>query len=412
MATGDEIRLVTQDQMLGLFTEDTGVQILEALNKQNLYLEVLAGDKMSTMDLKTFKKMSRSGELKQILNIGDQIFIQWTDTVTNKTYDVPLDIVHFGDAELENGETVSGTYLQWHYATPVSVQFDNYEAFYVAEEELPAGIYNIKIGNNWGNNCKADTIYSFTLTNPVPKGGQLSGFTQIPDVQASALKVYSWKSSTDTSPIETVSVRVAEEGTNLGTLVNAGNELNSLQRVGYGYGRYGQSAIRQWLNSDAAVSKWWTPQNDYDRPPAELSQRAGFLTGFSEEFLDIVEKIKIKTALNTVIPADKAEGYDITYEKIWLIGAEQTYIKPDGQGEGEAFDYWKKASGRTSPCEWWQTYPNMITYAVENHKSAQVVRTRSSKRDGAHRAWCVDSSGNVSYATASWPNRSAPVCFV
>lgn len=396
-----------------LLTDETGLKMVEAMDKQNALLQLLTGEKVATMDIKTFKSLSRSGLASKVFDIGDQILIKWTDKVIGKEYDVPLDIVSFGTAELENGETVQGTYLQWHYATPVSVQFDNYEAFYVAETELPAGTYNVKIGANWGNHCKADTVYSFTLTNPVPVGGQLSGFYRIPDVNASELKVYSWESNTATTPIETVSVRATEEGTNLGTLVVAGNDqLNSLQRVGYGYNRYGQSAIRQWLNSDKEANAWWEPQNKYDRPPQELAQRAGFLTGFSEEFLNAVEKIKIKTALNTVIPADKETGYDTTYEKIWLIAAEQMYIKPDGSGEGAAFDYWKKVSGRTTPCEWWKTYPNMISYALENHKSAQHVHTRSAGRGNANCAWGVNASGNVSGTNASWANRSEPVCFM
>ena len=394
-----------------ILTDATGLKMLDALNEQNALLQILAEDKTATMDLKTFKKLSRSGFASKVFSAGDQIVIEWTDKASSKTYEVPVDIVGFGTAELESGETVQGTYLQWHYAAPVTVQFDNYEAFYVAESELAAGTYNIKIGANWGNNCKAGTVYSFTLTKPVPVGGQLSGFERIPDVQASELKVKSWQSSSATTPIETVDTRVAEEGTNLGTLVVAGNELNSLHRVGYGYNRYGQSAIRQWLNSDADAGKWWTPQNKYDRPPSELGSRPGFLTGFSEEFLGMVEKIKITTALNTVIPEDKTAGYDTTYEKIWLIAAEQMYIKPDGQGEGSVFEYWKKASGRTSPCEWWQTYPNMITYGVENHKSAQHVRCRSANRGSAHLAWYVHASGNVNSTHASWSYRFAPVCF-
>lgn len=409
----NEISLVTESQTLDLLKDETGQDIVQAINKQNLLLQVLASDKVQSIDLQTFKKMSREGTLSQIFNVGDQIFMEWTDKSTNTTYNVPLNIVHFGDAELENGEVVHGTYLQWHYTTPVSMCFDEYEAFYVAEEELPAGTYNIRIGDNWGNNCKAGDVYSFTLTKPLPIGGQLSGFYRIPDItNINELKVYSYADNTKLDPIETVSVVKAEEGTNIGTLVSAGNDLNSLHRVGYGYGRYSQSAIRQWLNSDGDVNKWWKSMNKYDRPPKELSTMSGFLSGFNEEFLHLIEKIKITTALNTVIPDDKTAGYDVTYDKIWLPSLEQMYIKSQAPNEGEVFEYWKKASGRNSPCELWKTYPNLITYDIKNHKSAQAVRLRSAHRGNASNAWYVGSTGNIHYANATWTHRCEPVCFL
>lgn len=391
-------------------------QMVSEMQKTNAFLAAIAQSNITalTSDWKGFARLAGKGAAESIFAPGDQIMIEWKDIVVDKAYTVPLDILHFGTAELENGQIVQGVYVGWHYLTPFGVQFDNYEAFYVAEtEELPAGTYSVTIGTNWGNNCVKGTVYNFTLTKPVPVGGQLAGFEKIPDVQASALKVSSYASNSATEPIETVSVSVGEAGTSLGTLEVAGNEqLNSLHRVGYGYNRYGQSAMVQWLNSNKGAGEWWTPQNKYDRPPAELKTKAGFLTGLSEDTLSVIRTIKVTTLLNTVIPADREQGQDITYNKVFLASLEQMFIKPQAPGEGEPFAYWKQVSGQASPMEHHKTYPNMIHYAVENHNSAQTVRLRSVERDGGSNTWCVYTSGRVGGYSAAWTYRCAPVWFV
>ncbi len=56
-----------------------------------------------------------------------------------------------------------------------------------------------------------------------------------------------------------------------------------------GFGRYSDSNLGQWLNSDASAGAWYTPQHDYDQAPTyamvsnntEYSQRPGFLYNFS-----------------------------------------------------------------------------------------------------------------------------------
>lgn len=391
-------------------------QMVVEMQKTNAFLAAIAQSNITalTSDWKGFARLAGKGTAESIFTPGDQIMIEWKDVVADKTYTVPLDILHFGTAELENSQIVRGAYVGWHYLTPFGVQFDNYEAFYVAEnEELPAGTYSVTIGTNWGNNCVKGTVYNFTLTKPVPVGGQLAGFEKIPDVQVSALKVSSYASNSATEAIETVSIAVGEAGTSLGTLEAAGNEqLNSLYRVGYGYNRYGQSAMMQWLNSNKGAGEWWTPQNKYDRAPAELKTKAGFLTGLSEDTLSVIQKIKVTTLLNTVIPADREQGQDITYNKVFLASLEQMFIKPQAPGEGEPFAYWKQVSGQATPMEQYKAYPNMIHYAVENHNSAQGVRLRSAYRGHSYSAWYVSASGNIGGSNAAWTTRCAPVWFV
>lgn len=367
-------------------------------------------------DMAAIRKLVRTGNAARVFAIGDQINVPWTDKATGEQYVVPMDVVHHGEATLKDGTVVPAMYLQWHYATPFGVQFNNYQAFYYCEEELPAGTYYVTMGYSWGNNVVANKSYNFTLTQAVPAGGQLAGFRGAPDNAATSWKVYAFANKTTAEAQETVSVSEGVAGTFLGTFTAAGDgNINSLQSTAYGYNRWGQSAMRQWLNSAADAGAWWAPQNNYDRPADQLATKAGFLSGFEQDFLDCLTPIKVTTALNTV--TDAADGTtEDTYDKIFLPSLEQIYTTPQLAGvEGEYWDYWKRALGRTTPTSWHpNVYPEYITYALENKTSPQHVRLRSATRGTSCIPWNVYAGGYVNYYGyyAIYACRCAPACAI
>lgn len=398
-----------------LVSDTTAKEMVEQLKYANALRAAEAAESLAVLkaDLKGIQSLVRKRLASQVFEVGDQIVVPWTDKDATKTYQVPMDIVHFGDVTLKDGEVVPGMFLQWHYATPYGVMFDAYEAFYYAEEELPAGTYYITVGDNWGTYCKKNETYSFTLTSPVPTGGQLSGFKGMPDQAPTSWKVYSWASKEAAEPIETVSVTAGANGTSLGTLQAAGNEqLNSLHRTAYGYNRWSQSAIRQYLNSAKEKGEWWKPQNNYDRMPDQLSTKTGFLAGFEKDFLDVIGEVKVTTALNTVTDASVGAQED-TYDKIFLPSLEQLYLVPQLKGaEGDYWEYWKRATGATEPQATGKTYPERITYAIEARTSAQCVRLRSAYRGLGTIAWIVNTSGHVNGTYAHNASRCAPACVI
>ncbi len=398
-----------------ILLDETGKKMVEELHTQNMLLNVMAGVNLEMSNsLPEIRKIVQSGNADKVFNVGDQIVAPWKDVETGQKYDVPWNVTHFADVTLADGTEVPGMFIQWNYCTPFGVQFDQYEAFYVCKDrELPAGTYHITVGATWGTNCKEGETYQFALTKPVPQGGQLAGFYRMPDVAAAEWKVYSFKDGNTTEPIETASVTQGDAGQDLGSFIPAGNEqLNSLHRLAYGYNRWSQSALRQWLNSNAAKGKWWTPQNDYDRIPDQCAQKAGFLTGFDEEFLSCVQPIKVVTALNTV--TDKSVGEnETTYDRFFLPSLEQMYITPQAAGvEGEVWEYWKRAAGLTEPMKQYQTYPQVRTFGIENKAAAQNVRLRSASRGDAGNTWYVSSSGYVSSCSAFIATRCAPACVI
>lgn len=398
-----------------LFTNEVGQQILEEMKKQTAISKVAAREKISTMTIDQIAKIVGEGYGNELLDIGDQLIIDWKDGET--VYNVPNDVVHFENVDIKTGENVPGMFLQWHFCSPFEVQFCNAQAFYVAEEEeLPAGTYNIIIGENWGDNCKKGEQYQFTLTQPVPVDGQIGGLFAMPDKKKETWSVKTYKDNATEEAIETAKLTAGSEGTNLGTLSFAGDgKLNDLQRAAYGWNRWSKSAIRQYLNSTEQKGKWWKPQSKYDRPPEKLATKDGFLAGYPEDFLKVIKNVKVRTLINDI--CDKSEGlYEDTYDKIFLPSLEQEYIKPQSEGiEGNTWEYWKKATERTEPTPWWKAYEeggHPITYGIDGKTTAQSVRLRSASRNGSCNTWCVYSYGDVDHYGATYALRFAPACVI
>ena len=411
---------------IDLVTNTTAQAILEEEKTRNAYLAVLAsGSSMTKItDYATIQKIVQNGLASKVFEVGNQINVNWKDAVSGTTYEWPFDIVHFDDVELADGETVPGMFLQAHYCSPFGVQFDQSEAIYYCGEALPAGTYYFTIGTSWGTYCVSGTSYYFTTTVDIPAGGQIrigntseSAGWAAPDSAVSNWRVYTYESIDATECLESdLTLTVGTSGTSLGTTTSAidyaDSGINNLQRAAYGYNRWSQSGIRQYLNSAAAIGKWWSPQNNFDRPPAQLATYPGFMSGFEDDFLSILKPIKVTTALNT-ISDDQIGTQEDTYDTFFLTSLEQQFITPQLSGvEGDAWDYWKRAIGSTTTIKTGVTGAFPITYALNAQASAQNVRLRSAYRGAACNTWFVYSTGYVYYGSASYAFRFAPGCVV
>ena len=125
-----------------------------------------------------------------------------------------------------------------------------------------------------------------------------------------------------------------------------------------------------------------------------------------KELLDQIQPVKVITYTNTVNDGGNA---DVTYDKVFLPALGEMYYEPQIDGEGEPHDYWKERSGSATKLKQYTAYPNMVTYAVENHTSAQYVRLRSASRGNAYHAWYVHSVGGADNGHAFYAFRSSPL---
>ena len=405
---------------------DVGHLVVEGIARQNLLLSQMidAGEATPAAELAEIHRIVQSGEAPRIFGIGEQLMLNYNDG-TN-AYVLPWDIVHFGNVELEDGEIRPGMYLQSHYAMQV-VQFDASEAIAVFAEVVPAGTkMHFSMANNWGTHVVKDKVYQMTTTVEIPAGGHLvigtssSFYTWgAPDTAVSNWRAYTFSTPTSVTPLETMTLTEGSGGTDLGALSSSTKYgttgLNNLQRAAYGYNRWGQSGMRQWLNSLAAEGSWWTPQNPYDRPPQQLESTRGFMAGFDEAFLNIIAPVKVTTALNTVSDTDIGASEN-TYDTFFPASLEQEYIVPQASGvEGEYWEYWKQRLGLTSPQVTGSAGTNAfhIRYAYNAKTTSQDVRLRSASRGGAYLTWYVFPSGSASGGGgAAHAGRPAPACVI
>lgn len=401
--------MATGDQTLINFPRESTMQEISQALQTMAFTQSAKLENITTWD--QISGLVRNGYAQKIFDFGDWINEKWTDTAATKEYDYPLRVNHFENVELENGEVVPGMFLQAHYAHPFGVQFSQARAFLRCPDGLAAGTYNVKFGAKWGDkDAQKDTTWQFTLAKPVPAGGCLGGFIQMPDLAASTWKVISYAADRITK-IETVPVTSGSGGTALGTLqLGARNgNLNSMQETGYGWNRWKTSALRQYLNSNQPKGKWWTPQDDWDIAPDQLTTKDGFLCGVPDDLLKALKTVKVVTYVNTVQDGGEA---DVTYDKVFLPSLEQLFINPQIAGEGTVHEYWQRRSGMKTKMQQYQTYPRMISYAVENHTSPQYVRLRSASRGIAFSTWYVNSSGGVYNYSAWYAFRFSPLVVV
>lgn len=417
------------------------------------------------------EQLASSGLFGEAYDIGTQFTDTWQDKATTTNYSYPMQLNHIGNAELQDGETLeSRPFLQAHYAHPFGVQFSHQRAFTaVAFKVVAALTYGTKY--YWTRLSDSKTI-TFTAPSAIAIGQWLclnNGYIEIYSSTGNLVGKAAATIGTETAgtslgysptfaagnyyftdssgniisftlnsqlefgdrlgywnskvyPItesgKTVGTAIttgsSASGTNLGTQATNARKadgtyfINSKYEMIYGWNRWKYSAIRQYLNSADGVNAWWVAQDCFDVRPDELSTKAGFLTGWSESFVDAIKTVKVATYPNTVQDDTGGNTPDITYDKVFLPSLEQIYVNPQKSGEGEYHEYWKRKSGATSPLAQYGIYPNMITYAVENHTSAQHVRLRSAYRGSAYGTWSVYSSGSVSYG-ASGSGRFSPL---
>lgn len=378
-------------------------------------LKQIATVQTGTVDVSSWTKirnLRKSGLAEKVLAVGDIIDDTWTDVAAPKEYPYQWHVADFQPIELQNGDTEASMLVQAHWAHPFGVQFSHQRAFLACPDGLPVGSYYFTIESAWGNNVKAGDIVCFKTTKTVPAGGRVSGCYGAPDQAKANWRIYTHTADGKTQ-IETITPTFAktDSATNLGTQHSNKREgnLNSTQEMAYGWNRWKTSALRQYLNSEAAKGAWWTAQDEWDVAPDQLKDKAGFLSGCSADFLSALQVVKVTTFANTV---NDGGGEDTTYDRVFIPSMEQMYCAPQIKGEGTYLEYWKQRSGATAPLAQWGTYPNIITYAVENHASPQNMRLRSATRGSASNTWYVHSSGNVNYYGASYANRFAPLVVI
>jgi len=397
--------------------------------------------------------MIREGIAEHVFPAGEtRLRFPWTtqasDTAETVEYTAPVNVCHYGQGALADGEVVNVGHVQFHRCLPFDTVFSPAQAWLYAIDGLPAGSYSVTVAADT-NGVPAGTYY-FTLATAIPAGGQICGLI---DSSAKA-NIRTYASRTDTTVLETVAaadITTTDPGgavslgafptANLSYIVPASgvpaqaksvtiggttytyHGLNYPARCRYGNNRWLHSPIRQYLNGEGFG--WWSPATVFDRPPA-FAGRIGFLSGCPESMVEHMLPIARKTALNYVTDGGTsgAPEYDVTHDLVTLPSGLEHFLQSTAAyggaagEEGEPWEYWSRVAGSATPLPWstWgneSTYhPEYVQYDLASATTPRSVWMRSAYRGNGHGVAIVSSAGNCNYYYAINGYRVAPACAI
>lgn len=327
------------------------------------------------------------------------------DTVTING--IVWDILGYNHDEVynEDGTLAQHTVTIQTHDCVDDLQFDAREALFAFPDGLAAGSYTFTIkAHNWVS-TDVNKSLTFTLTQAVPKGGQLV-VSQDYNASFTTGNISSYASSSATEPIETVKMNEGDTGTSLGDVTNAiVDNTNSCQRALFGSNRWGTSALKQLLNSDKAAETFWKAQTVFDRPPSWAANTAGFLYGMDPDFVSVLGKTRKRTALNTV---SDGGGYEDSVEKVFLLSMGEVYAgKENNINEGDPYDYFKDFSDFSAPSTGKDT--NRVKYG---NGTAKYWWLRSPYTGYASHVRYVYALGEVTTSRATYSYGVAPACCI
>lgn len=354
---------------------------------------------ISTFDVSSWanvQKLVRAGLHDKYFKIGDQLVCQKGGS------DLTWDIIGFDHDTPTDTQFTHSMTLQLHDCLPSTMPFDAPEALYYAENGLSAGTYNFTIQNGYDTAYGGGKTYQFTLANDVPAKGQLT-FGWAYNTQAANAKITIYDKNGNQVG-EPIGVTEGSSGTSIGTTDGTSTNLNHIHRVRFGSNNYGESAIRQFLNSSAVAGSVWTPQTKYDRPSSWNESTAGFMNDIDSDFLAVLGASPKLVALNTV--TDGGGSVTINNEKFFLLSRSEVYGgKENNINEGESYPYYSNYSDLSSTGTGDDS--NRIKY---RNGTAQIWWLRSPYSSGGGSVRYVHESGGLSNRGAYYSYGVAPAC--
>lgn len=279
---------------------------------------------------------------------------------------------------------------------------DAIEALYYCESGLADGTYHFSLLAGYDTTHEGGKTFQFTLEQAVPAGGVVM-FPWAPNANASLTKIATYASNAATAAIESnISVIEGAGGTNLGTADGNTPNMNHSHRIRHGSNNYAESAMRQWINSDAAANAWWQPSNIFDRPPS-YANVAGFVNGLPADFVAALGAVDNVTIRNTIYEVGGVKGGSYTLrDRLFLPSmTELGFGNNNSIAEGAVLAYY---SG--------ETQADRIKYDIAAPATARYWWPRSPYPSTAHFVRLVIPSGALDYVNASNGLGAAPACVI
>ena len=195
--------------------------------------------------------------------------------------------------------------------------------------------------------------------------------------------------------------------------IESGNSDSDRKR--YGNNRWIYANIRQWLNSQAAAGQWYSAQHGQDAPPSnanvwdnynEYQQEAGFLAGFSANFL-----AALLTTTHTVGKAQvDGGGTESCTDKIFLATCTEVGLSGDVTAGSKLAIFSNDASRQAKPTAE-AVSKSEYTNSSLNANSPWYWWLADAYASYSYRVRYVNSSGALDWDGACSGNRGVrPLC--
>ena len=358
--------------------------------------EIVAVGKGAVNSWQEVQAIVRAGLAGNVFSIGEQLTC-WKDGA-----ELVWDIIGIDHDTPADSQYTHSLTLQLHDVYK-NLQFDEREAFYYTENGLPAGTYHLTIGaHNWVSGDVGKTV-QFTLTSAIPAGGQLV-FNQGNATSLIGATINSYVGAMSTTSIETVTISEGDGGNSLGEINNVKQSaLNSMQRALLGNNNWRESAIRQFLNSNAEAGSVWSPGNVWDRAPSWATNEKGFQNGLDADFLAVVGNVIKTTAEDNL--NDGTASYTTT-EKFFLVSREEVYAgKERGQDEDGSYAYYSQNS------DFNDTGTGADSNRIKYLNGTENIWWQRTPHSGfGHNVRTADATGAVKSSYANYERGVTPAC--
>ena len=94
-----------------------------------------------------------------------------------------------------------------------------------------------------------------------------------------------------------------------------------------------------------------------------------------------------------------------------LPSLDEHWYAPEA-AEGPAWEYWERASARSTPVPRSQAFAPFKTFGLNARSTARICWLRSATRSSANIAWCVYTSGGAGNGSVDGGNCAAPACCI
>lgn len=308
--------------ILNLLSEETFAEKMDTHNRLLSYIAAHSGG-LGIESWSDVQSAVRLGIASQIFRVGDQLACKrGEDTLI-------WDIIGFDHDKPSDRAYKHSMTIQLHDCF-VRKDFSFKQAlFYSYSSGLSAGTYNFTVKGYSGNTSEEGKTYQFTLTKPLPSGGQICFKVNIGNAVLAGVPIETYESKTAAEPLETVTLSAGSGGTKL---ENKGS-VNFIDVAMQGSGDYSKSLVRAYINSDKELEDFSSCLDISSRIPAESEQCEGFLWGMDADFLSAVGKVSKTTGTYS--------GSSETTEKFFLLS--KTEVNDGANGsveEGAPYQYY------------------------------------------------------------------------